>query len=810
MRTFLSLFIILMSLSLTGCFGDGNAPSPPKETGSTAIDEVIFADNPDGSTPDTTFRASWDPSIGRLPYPNDLLGFLVNGSSDGTLNLPEVPLQPLVPQLNQLDGFSTNARIQANFSAPVAASSLTPASVFLVEVAVDPSTRAVVGLADETLIRLRSQQSPFLVQGEEYEVSLAPDFDAGGETIQLKPLKPLNEGARQTLPGNEGYFNAYMMILMGGENGIKSSGGTAAVADTTFEQIKQGYLAGAIQIPDDPSQIPPDLPTEDLLALFTAAQLAVSEALLTPAGLDVADVIATASFSTLNVSDVMNTVSQITTSQVSALQQLRTPVPLPLPDGTILPAGTPVTTALVLGFLGVDAGPIPGEGDVYAGTMEIPYYLAPAEDVNDTAILTEWWRGGTGVNPIDPESTVLSRFNPVPERQATVTVPVLVTIPNDNTAYAEAFGGTAMKPPEGWPVLIYNHGITRNRLDLFTSTEPLNDSGFALIAIDAPLHGIAVPELDFTLPPEELAAAIAENPTALLRIPGVPERTFDIDLVTGQGPSGGAPGTPDGVIDSSGAHYLNLVTPLVGRDNLRQTAADLISLTRTVPTMDLDGDGGADFDGSRIHFFGRSLGALTGTVYLASDSAAVTGQLAVGGGTISDLVLDSQDLGPFVEGAFVARGLVPNTGIYNNLFRDLQNIIDGGDPINFGAEAVVQHAILFTTVDGDTTVPNSSSARLAATMDITDVSSPGPNIDPAGWVARVCFVEGDHNSHLGSPASPAATVEMNTELVAFAAGVPPLTLPGDGQTVLIADPTVIGDFAAGDCQAPDRQRTNTQ
>ncbi|MEJ2289291.1 MAG: hypothetical protein P8Y02_11770, partial [Deinococcales bacterium] len=80
MRTFLSLFIILMSLSLTGCFGDGNAPSPPKETGSTAIDEVIFADNPDGSTPDTTFRASWDPSIGRLPYPNDLLGFLVNGS----------------------------------------------------------------------------------------------------------------------------------------------------------------------------------------------------------------------------------------------------------------------------------------------------------------------------------------------------------------------------------------------------------------------------------------------------------------------------------------------------------------------------------------------------------------------------------------------------------------------------------------------------------------------------------------------------------------------------------------------------------
>ena len=467
MRNTLPLFVVLVSLSLAGCFGDGDEPSPRKETGSTKIGESIFG----GEQPDlnTDFRPFWDPSIGILPYPNDLAGFADNPSTDGSLNLRNLgPLTPLVEQLNQLDGFSTNARMQANFSAALNGDSLTPASVFLLEVAVDPSLRVVLGLADDAIIRLQATGNPFLVQGEDYDVSVATDIGSGGVTIQLKPLKPLNEGAFQTLPGNEDLLNAYLMILMGGENGIRSTDGNTAVADTAFEQIKQGYLAGVIQLPDDPSELPPDLPQEDQIALFTAAQLATAEAL----GLNVADIVSTSSFSTLNASAVMNTVSAITGPQASSLQQVFTPVPLELPDGTPIPAGTPVTTALVLGLLGVDASVIPGEGDVYSGTMELPYYLTPAADPNDTSIVTKWWVGATGVNPIDPESTVLSRFNPVPVTQATLTVPVIITIPNDNTAYADALGGSAVKPPEGWPVVIFNHGITRNRLDMFASPSP--------------------------------------------------------------------------------------------------------------------------------------------------------------------------------------------------------------------------------------------------------------------------------------------------------------------------------------------------
>jgi enamine deaminase RidA (YjgF/YER057c/UK114 family) len=804
MRNTLPLFVVFVSLSLAGCFGDGDEPSGPEETGSTKIEESIFG----GEEPNVNsdFRPFWDPSIGLLPYPNDLLGFLANGSTDGSLNLRDFGLlTPLVDQLNQLDGFSPNARMQANFSSGIDAGSLSPANVFLLEVAVDARLRVVLGLADDAIIRLQTTGNPFLVQGEDYEVSVASDIDSGGATIQLKPLKPLNEGAFQTLPGNEGRLNAYLVILMGGENGIESSSGTPAVADTTFENIKQGYLAGLIQLPDDPSQLPPDLPLEDQIALFTAAQLATAEAL----GLNVADIVSTASFSTLNASDVMEAVSALAQAQDSTLQQSLVPFDLPTPGG-VIPAGTPVTTSLVLSLLGFDPDAIPGEGDVYAGAMGLPYYLTPAENPQDTAILTEFWTGATGVNPIDPESTVVSRFNPVPVAQADLTIPVLITLPNDNTSYAAALGGTAIKPDTGWPVVIFYHGILGNRLNMFAMTEPFNDAGFAVIAIDQPLHGIPVAELDLTLPPEEIAAIIAETPEVLFRIPGVAERTFDADLITGDGVSGGSPGEPDGVIDRSGAHYINLPTPIVFRDNGRQAASDLITLTRTLPTMDLDNDGTPDFDGSRVYFNSQSLGSINGTIYLAVDPTVVSASLGVGGGTWIDLGLDSFSFGPLLEEGLSAAGLVPNTALYNNYLRDAQNIVDAGDPIMFGELAGANGAIHFIQVSGDETVPNSASNRLAAEIGVTEVSTPGPNIEPAGWVGRVCYTEGNHVSQLDPSASPAATAEMQAQTVIFNAGFPPLMLPGDGQTILIQDPSVIGDFTAGDCQAPDRPRANTQ
>jgi pimeloyl-ACP methyl ester carboxylesterase len=403
-------------------------------------------------------------------------------------------------------------------------------------------------------------------------------------------------------------------------------------------------------------------------------------------------------------------------------------------------------------------------------------------------------------------------------------IPVLVTIPNDNTDYAAANGGTAVKPAAGWPVVIFQHGITTNRLLTFALTEPLNNAGYAVIAIDLPLHGIPYPEIDFeTITPEELGAILTNTPTALLRVPGVPERTFDLDV------------NGDGTIDSSGAHFIQLSNALVSRDNLRQATSDLATLMRSIPTMDVDGDAAPDFDGSRIHVVGMSLGSMVVANTLAVDDTAVTASLGMPGGVLSDLLLDSFSFGPVIEAGLQGNGLVPNTSLYNNFIRDLQTLVDAADTINHGRRAAGTVPIHFIQADGDATVPNSASNRLASEMkraglvdygyedgvEIIPGSGVRAVIDPAGLKARVCFVGGSHGSQVdpgSTVASRTITGEIQAQQLVFA-GNPFSGLPQFGQTLLFGatilsggDPAVVaqvyGTFDE-DCNAPNRQRANT-
>jgi dienelactone hydrolase len=814
MRSLYSVALAAVALALSGCLSDAKDPDRPSPGTGDGVPQIPVVGD--------TFRVFFDPLKALMPYPNDILGFVAAPGTDGTLNLPAQALQPLAPLVNQLDGFSTNARIQANFSRRVAPASLTPATVFLIEVAISPQTKAVVGLSDETLCKLGAAPpancaaigvattgNPFLVQGVDYAVSVAPDIDAGGQTIQLKPLRPLNANrANLFTPGTE---NGYLMFLT---RGITDTQGTPAQPDATYAQVVAGFQAGLIQLPPPGTPLPPGLTTEQLLGLFLAAHLTVGEFVGIPAG----NVIVTASFTTVDTSTVLRTAAEMATAGDSVIGRMLTPVPLPVAPGVVLPAGSPVTTALVLGLQGVDASTIPGEGDVYAGALEIPYYLATPSAGAPTAPLSMPWIAATE-SPLDGTSRVLNKYNPVPLNRGDVSVPVVITVPNDNTAYAAAIGGTAVKPPAGWPVVIFYHGITRNRLDMFALTEPLNNAGYAVIAIDQPLHGIAAAEIDFaTITPEELGAILAANPTALFRVPGVPERTFDLDL---QNNTTGAAG-PDGNIDASGTHFINLANGLVSRDNLRQAAVDLVALTRSIPTIDIDGDEIPDFDGSRVHFIGQSLGGIAGTTFLSVEDSIATATLGVAGGVVSDLLLDSFSFGPRIEAGLIGNGLVPNTSLYNNFIRDLQNIVDAGDPISHAARAAGNSAIHFIQADGDTVVPNSASNRLAAEMaksGLTDFEfSAAPIIDPAGHKARVCFTTGaSHGSQLdpgSTDESRTATGEMQGQQVVFIAGNPAFMLPGNGQTLIFGAsgsplaPAAYGNFT-DDCNAPNRPRANT-
>src|SRR6185295_9982899 len=225
-----------------------------------------------------------------------------------------------------------------------------------------------------------------------------------------------------------------------------------------------------------------------------------------------------------------------------------------------------------------------------------------------TEPITQWWRAAhpppAAAGLADPKGEFnLTRFNPVPAVRTQLTVPMLIGIPR----------APATKPAAGWPVVIYQHGITEDRGTLALIADAAAAAGFVIVGIDLPLHGI--------MPNDPLYALSPTNPAnAALPAPfRVPEPTFNVDYVNN---TTLAPG-PDGLPDPSGQHFINLTSTLTSRDNIRQAVANLIALTRAVPTLDLDGNPATDdIDESNIRFFGWSLGGIVGSAFAGTPGAA--------------------------------------------------------------------------------------------------------------------------------------------------------------------------------------------
>jgi len=338
----------------------------------------------------------------------------------------------------------------------------------------------------------------------------------------------------------------------------------------------------------------------------------------------------------------------------------------------------------------------------------------------------------------------------------TVATP-LITIPNATSpwvmGFVAEFGVTPEQAGYQWPLVIFQHGITGNRTNAFGIVDAYAAAGYAVISIDQPLHGITDTENLFYQ---------AGN-----------ERTFDLDL------------NGDGEIEPSGTYTINLQNLLVGRDNNRQASLDLAYLAKTAPTIDINGDATPDFDGSRMHFIGQSLGSNVGTAFLAVSDDVITGTLSVPGGGIADLLRNSPSFGPSIEAGLVALGLTPDTILYDDFFRSAQTVIDSADPLSYAALAAENHPILLQKVTGDNVIPNESTDRLIAAMGLPAAARLGANPGPLG---AVTFIQGGHGSLLVPQPSLATTVEMQTQAVVFA-GAP--GLPGDGAVILIQDADVV-------------------
>jgi hypothetical protein len=769
-------------------------------------DLTSFNGNPGSATPSCSnparpaSTALYCPAAGILPYPFDAY---FAGSTDGTLNIqPPNPTWPNQPFLNDVDGFSTNAVIRERFNGPIDAASLaTPGAVVMINIntnnagplAKAPVTPAAVGGTGAFAPLTGCVVGGASCAGADYSVGVAADDPTILEITPLHPLlastclptPPATTSPCQTM-ANGGNGEAYLVLL----TKAITVGGVPAAPDVDYANFLTALNSGGATCPSITD------PTLNALCQLTGAHLGLAQlyAHVAP-GFNPANVVASFSFSTESTIDTLEIMSATAdpTKQTIAVN----------PTGINTKQANPL---------------LAGHADIYVGALSIPYYLGtPAQ--GPTAPVTAWWQAPPVVLvPNSPPSTNVTRFNPLPVPTAGhLLIPLLVTVPNANSLYH--LGGGPLPRPGGWPVLIFQHGITRSREDMFGVADSFADAGFVVAAIDIPLHGV-------TNKQDPLYATDA-NPAYTGIIPkgtGSIERTFDLDLIT--------PGT----IDPSGSHAINLTSPLTTRDGLREGAIDLVMFSRLLPQLNL-GAGGT-IAATQIHYLGHSLGAIIGTDFMAivpQPSAAgpgvITATLANPGGRLPQILTTSPSFAPQVNAGLEAQGVIPGTTLYANFFRDLQTLWDAGDPISYVALATAQHPIHLLQVVGSTpppanctpaappptncpdqVVPNATTQNMitasafgpggaaTALTRIAAPAAPGPLTNAAGFHAYVNFIEGDHGSIIDDKV-PAVTAEMQIESLSFVGSpIPPNPanpfFPGcpastPGTLICIFDPPVI-------------------
>lgn len=735
-----------------------------------------------------------------IPFPNNAL---FSGFADPTLNIPNAANAPFVTAANLTDGFSTTASIFTDVLGVV-----------------DYAT------ADEAILLFEADASPrFLQYGVDYTLqrsdAMAQMSGSGHSTgtctglaparfmpisqqrsrILIEPLKPLNASTT--------YIVAVTKALQSvdGKPIVASEQFPVTNSDTKVCRLASGEAGTEPLCTDLAAARAYGATIAPVLGLMSATQLATIEtlrrSLIRPTVTALKSAHSALRGAALNDSDLAIAWSFTTQSVGKTLANINT-TPFSVPRAL----GVGPTN---LNTNQINAG-LAATANVYAGTVSLPYFLNVASDAaigTSPAILATFFAAdaaqpdvsasflgqvpcgafatGATVNGIvqGPSASTTICY-PRPVLRSSQTVPLLVTVPNANapgncggrgTIAGSFASGTCVAPTGGWPVVIFQHGITRNRTDMLAIAPTLASAGFVVVAIDMPLHGL----VDATAAVSPGCGASATN--ALYA--GAAERTFGVDYVSN---TTGAPGA-DGRIDCSGTHFVNLSSLITSRDNLRQAESDILHLARSVNGLNFDGDTNTDeIAEANLRFAGQSLGAIVGATVMGVDvgaDAAADGSdelfgaasLNVPGGGIAKLLDASASFGPRIAAGLAASFVFEGTDTYETFVRFAQHLVDPADPVNYAVAANANHPLHMTMVIGDAVVPNDAGT-----------TCPQPLVLPPGFGATATTVD--------AAGTAAASGQAGAALLAYC---PPLVIPATATLAAITyqDETLITGYLSG-------------
>ncbi len=647
---------------------------------------------------DPTFKAlffsSTDAGIPYQPWPTDLL---FSGTTQGTVNIPA----SLVGQpFGSLLGAALNTIDGFSTTAYTTTSFSEP---------IDPAsiTASTVRVIELNMVAPNTPSSTapvsrVLAFGTDFKAEVSPDVDSHGKILRITPLKPYKYSK-----GAQGV--GYLFVVT---NGLRSTNGESAVPDDLYANSRAVPSCSALPAG-----------TAQSICAIVKWQLGVAGAV----GVNPADVVISWNYTTQSIDDTFDALTATVGPQTIAVQMV---------PGASSPLGA---------------------ADLFAGTLQVPYYSKVPANANDRSILSSFWVAGApppaALFPNAAAPYFLTRYNPVPVAQGGLrAIPVIGSVPKAATG--------CTKPAAGWPVVIVMHGLQGNRTQALAVADSYASQCYVVAAIDQALHGITN-----TADPLYQAAN---------------ERTFNVDLINNTTNAS----VPDGIIDPSGIHPLFALAsnPLMARDALRQSEVDLGVFAKSIAArLDLNGDAVQDADPNRIHFAGLSLGAIVGIAHAKFTPGAKSAAVAAPGGVMTRIATESPAFRNLFNAALAAQStfFLPNSTVYNNFFRDAQTLI------NHICDCARQQPLLVFQVQGDAVVPNANTQLLVNAGPLRKITTLGANPigDEGVWVN---FIKGDHGTFFNPAASREATVEMQKQAVGLAvsadAGTP---------AVVISDRTVV-------------------
>src|SRR5690554_4959954 len=842
-KTLLSMAIAAAVVSLAGC----NVSTTDKYDNKIINEGVQYG-------PTSSVYPIFAPEAGQVPLAIDFL-FADAGASDGTANTAPDSENPVITALNKLDGFSTVAPLYIEFSEAIDANTVEAGkTVFLAKLNPKGGEALVV---DET--NPFNTSSP--ITPAAYEARAITLDDGRTPAIQILLKKPLEPKTK------------YLVVLT---DGIKGANGETIGQSTTY-----AHAIGSDEIVND--DLAPvrsalqgwqDLANGFLAGVIQSKEKSVFNYTFTTGGTD--DVLkAMAAPGTFLESSVKQQITSIAVGE-GAIKQAT--IAKELADGKTQPQAEAIaegTLDFIAGEVAtqINAGggslPTDGatvrpilnsteelqphylaglraaitksqvddlssKGSIYQGGLSIPNYL-PASEAGTADGELDTWVASDAVaqalgfpgapRDIDGVSTNVTYRFPFADKVSDNVIPVFATLPATSECGA--------KPSDGWPMAIYQHGITVDRTAGVLVGNALASACVAMVAIDHTMHGVApgnATDLLFSVNTiAEGAVDGAGSPTALAAkspfavaragaagqgstfFASLKERHNNVGKNAAQAnvemkfASAGA--TAD--VGASGDLYINLQNFARTRDAMRQTVLDLMNLNATIGDMDVDADGNSDFDASKVYFVGHSLGAIIGTTFVAvnndPDVQAFNGNLPKiqgailgnGGGGVVKLLENSPSIGgaKILPGLQAAAGLEQGSADIEKFFGVMQAMVDSADPINFASAAHMQELpILSYTAVNDSVVPNSTedstvptaksylsgTAALDSVLGITEVVNGSTALGPVMETRisiRTDAEKSDHSTF--SNAQPAETfAEIFRQIGSFISDVSPLKLQG--------------------------------